>query len=126
MYACLPGAFQREASGWFGLLKSSAQTYYNGSPAGPPVATDDGQGFFSTPFVYILVPGVIFVVISVVIALVLCKKSLEKRKRRVCYCKGGHLLELVARCPQFVNCMGFNATCLYILTHVPISLREAQ
>lgn len=60
---------------------------YTAFTIGPVPTPDNDPGFFSSPFVYIIVPGVVFVVICVVITLVLCKKTLEKRKRRVCYCK---------------------------------------
>ena len=40
------------------------------------------------PWVYILIPGVILVVIIVVITLVLFKKVHESKKRTVTYCRG--------------------------------------
>ena len=40
------------------------------------------------PFVYILVPGLIFLVIIIVVTVVMFKIVHEKRKRRVTYCKG--------------------------------------
>ena len=49
---------------------------------------DDDPNFFDTPFVYILVPGVLCVVVIIVVSLVLCKKTCEKKKRRIAYCKG--------------------------------------
>ncbi len=40
------------------------------------------------PFVYIIVPGIIFVVIIIVINVVIFKKIHETRRRSVTYCKG--------------------------------------
>ncbi len=43
------------------------------------------------PFVYIIVPGIIFVVIIIVINVVIFKKIHETRRRSVTYCKGEHI-----------------------------------
>jgi hypothetical protein len=40
------------------------------------------------PWVYILVPGLVGVVIIIVISLVICKKVQERKKRTVSYCRG--------------------------------------
>ena len=42
----------------------------------------------SYPWVYILIPGLVCLVIIVVITVVLFKKVHEKRKRRITYCRG--------------------------------------
>ena len=54
------------------------------NPGGHP---DDVQ-VLEYPWVYVLVPGLVGVVIIIVISLVICKKIQEKKKRSVSYCRG--------------------------------------
>ena len=54
------------------------------NPGGHP---DDVQ-VLEYPWVYIMVPGLVGVVIIIVISLVICKKVHEKKKRSVTYCRG--------------------------------------
>ena len=49
------------------------------------------------PWVYILVPGLVGVVIIIVISLVICKKVQERKKRSVSYCRGEGRGEMINR-----------------------------
>ncbi len=56
-------------------------------------------GGLEYPFVYIIVPGIIFVVIIIVINVVIFKKVHETRRRSVTYCKGEFLCGLSSNWP---------------------------
>lgn len=46
------------------------------------------SGGLEYPFVYIIVPGIVFVVVIIVINVIIFKKVHETRRRSVTYCKG--------------------------------------
>ena len=46
------------------------------------------QNLLEYPFIYIIVPGIVFLVIIIVVTVVIFKKVHENRRRTVTYCKG--------------------------------------
>ena len=56
-----------------------------GDVSGP---TSSGNSALDYPYVYILIPGLICVVIIVVVTIVIFKKVYENNKRSVAYCRG--------------------------------------
>ncbi len=52
------------------------------------VGEGTGESGLDYPFVYIIVPGIVFVVIIIVINVIIFKKVHETRRRSVTYCKG--------------------------------------
>ena len=75
----------------------------------PQPTSEPPTPFLKSPYVYILVVGVVAVV-PVVLGIVLCKKS-KDRKDKVQYCRGKQLTLVIQKYKSTCSCM---CTCMYV------------
>lgn len=69
-------------------MSSSSTGPYSSATFRTNAVESSGTNFWSSSFVYLIAPAVIFLIFIVAMAIVLVKREVERRKRRITYCSG--------------------------------------